>query len=256
MAKRELYPRYLFRKKMALQLLEEYFPRTDNFLEIGAGSGDFAKTLAEHIGKGDIIEFSDEAVTLLQQEFSHDNVTILHGDFLAYPFENKYALIVLFEVLEHIRDDIAFVHKLHQSLKDGGIVILSVPSKMKNWDITDEIAGHCRRYEKKDLIKIFQDHHFKIIHFSSYGFPWLRVTSFLRNLLFKMNSKKLRTHSDKETRTRKSGLEYLSYFRLKKIAIFFVRMLFCDPLLSFYIYMSRPFDKHDMGDGYICLLKK
>jgi len=256
MAKRELYPRYLFRKKMALQLLEKYFPIIDNFLEIGAGSGDFSKALTAYVREGDIIEFSEESVTQLKKEFANDKVNILYGDFLAYPFTNKYSLIVMFEVLEHIRNDVEFVNKLHSLLKDNGILILSVPSKMKNWDITDEIAGHYRRYEKKDLIKIFQDNNFKIVHFLSYGFPWLHMTSFLRNLLFKTNSKKLRKNSDKESLSRKSGLEYLSYFKFKKIAIFFINLLFCDLLLSFYIRMSKPFDKYDIGDGYICLLKK
>ena len=80
---------------------------------------------------------------------------LIIADFSEYNgFEDKYDCIVSCEVLEHIQNNGAFLKKTNDLLVEGGQLILSVPALQKYWAIDDEIAGHYRRYEKKNLFKI------------------------------------------------------------------------------------------------------
>lgn len=52
----------------------------------------------------------------------------------------------LFDVLEHIKDDLDVLNLLHTLVTPGGRVYLTVPSFQWLWSSEDELAGHHRRY--------------------------------------------------------------------------------------------------------------
>lgn len=238
-------------------MLKNHLSDINNFLEIGAGRGDYSKTLSENIKDGDIIEFSKKAIPILEEELKEKNINIIHGDFLDYNFEKKYSLIVMFEVLEHIKDDELALKKINNLLKDNGFFILSVPAKAKKMGITDQIAGHYRRYDKKNLIKLLEKNNFQIIEFASYGFPLLNITTVLRDIMFKINAKKIIGKENKpEDMSKNSGMGYVGYFQFKKIIKIMVKILFSDKLMNFYVKMLKPFNRYDLGDGYLCLVNK
>lgn len=252
-----LFPRYLFRKKLSLIMLKNYFPNINNFLEIGAGRGDYSKTLSEYVGIGDIIEFSQRAIPILEERLGGGNINIIHGDFLDYNFLKKYSLIVMFEVLEHIKDDELAIRKINNLLSDNGLLLLSVPSKSKKMGITDQVAGHYRRYDRKNLIKLLEKNNFEIIELASYGFPLLNITTLLRNIIFKINSKKIIGEQNKpEDMSKSSGMGYLGYFQFKKLIGIIVKLLFANKLMDFYVKALKPFNQYDLGDGYLCLANK
>lgn len=57
----------------------------------------------------------------------------------------------LFDVLEHIEDDRAFLSQVHKCLKPGGKLYLTVPSFKWLWSGSDVCAGHRRRYSSDEL---------------------------------------------------------------------------------------------------------
>jgi hypothetical protein len=61
-----------------------------------------------------------------------------------------YTLIGLFDVIEHIEDDIKFLNEIYEKVSVGTFIFVNVPAMMHLFSETDEFAGHFRRYNKKD----------------------------------------------------------------------------------------------------------
>ncbi len=53
-----------------------------------------------------------------------------------------------------------------------------------------------------------------------------------------------------------SGLGYLRVNKIKKIIDFIVKFLFGKSMISVYVNTLKPFNKYDLGDGYLCLVRK
>ena len=59
--------------------------------------------------------------------------------------------IGVFDVVEHIEDDIGFLNHLWELLVPGGMIYLTVPAYQSLWSLEDENGGHFRRYTLKSL---------------------------------------------------------------------------------------------------------
>src|SRR5262249_14522534 len=62
----------------------------------------------------------------------------------------------LFDVLEHIEDDVAFLRSLRRLLKPGGRLYVTVPAFPPLWSAEDEHAGHFRRYTRRSLNEVLE----------------------------------------------------------------------------------------------------
>lgn len=88
----------------------------------------------------------------------------------------------LFDVLEHIEDDLGFLKSLRDRLSPGGRVYLTVPAYQFLWSEYDATAGHFRRYTAKRLRNTFLAAGFEI-DFLSYFFWFLPPPLFLGRTL-------------------------------------------------------------------------
>lgn len=57
----------------------------------------------------------------------------------------------LFDVIEHIEEDVAFLASLRALMKSGGRLYATVPAHSILWSGEDEAAGHFRRYTLRSL---------------------------------------------------------------------------------------------------------
>lgn len=80
----------------------------------------------------------------------------------------------LFDVLEHIENDGAFLDTLHTTLIDEGRLFLTVPAFNFLWSEADVLAGHYRRYTRAGIIKLLHKHGF-VIDYSTYLFAPLPI---------------------------------------------------------------------------------
>ena len=71
--------------------------------------------------------------------------------------ERKYDLILLADVLEHIKDDKRIVKKLNKNLKKNGFILITVPSYKILFSKKDLILGHYRRYSKTEILNLFRN---------------------------------------------------------------------------------------------------
>ncbi len=84
----------------------------------------------------------------------------------------------LFDVLEHIENDSAFLRYCHDRLVTGGILYITVPALTALWSDEDCLAEHYRRYSLRHLSRELASAGFHI-EFATYFFQWLPLPIFL-----------------------------------------------------------------------------
>lgn len=143
---------YLLR--LTEELIESY-KVSGPFLEVGCGDGAISVALARRGWHGVAMDLSEESKELARENLSREkllnHVQVLQANFLEYAFEQKFRVVILYDVLEHVAQDRVFLDKIRASLLDGGFLLFSVPVKMKEWRWDDDGYGHLRRYEDDQL---------------------------------------------------------------------------------------------------------
>lgn len=84
----------------------------------------------------------------------------------------------LFDVIEHIEDDVSFLAQARRFLKPGGRVYVTVPAFAALWSHEDEYAGHFRRYSPATLRAALSSAGFEIEYLTAM-FYWLPLPVFL-----------------------------------------------------------------------------
>ncbi|MBV9489984.1 MAG: class I SAM-dependent methyltransferase [Verrucomicrobia bacterium] len=86
-------------------------------------------------------------------------------------FAGRYDFLLLFDVIEHIEDDGAFLRLAARMLKPDGRVVINVPAWQQLYSRYDERAGHLRRYSRRDLTAVVQASGFRVKRWTYWGAP-------------------------------------------------------------------------------------
>lgn len=173
--------RFLYRKHVALKLLKKIIPTPDTALEIGFSTRDILSHTSVRNKMG--IDLREEACRKAP-------FTAFHTDEKDFVPPHPVNLVIVLEVLEHIADDSAALHRWKSWLAPSGHMLISVPAKMKLWDQNDIFSKHLRRYEKTEFKKMLADTGLEIITFYSYGFPFYNLIKRIGNLVLDRKMKK------------------------------------------------------------------
>lgn len=98
---------------------------------------------------------------------------------------NRYDVITLFDVLEHIQDDLAALDTLNSLLKPGGRLALSVPAYQWMWGQQDIVNLHFRRYTLGELRQKLAGKGFRITratYFNTLLFPPIALVRLMARL--------------------------------------------------------------------------
>jgi len=119
-------------------------------LEIGCGTG-FLRTQIER-GTNWTVDAADIDPDALGQAAASRGRTLLYRiDERRPEMKEQYDALILFDVLEHIKDPVPFFEHACWHLKPGGIIIINVPAISWLYSRYDELVGHWVRYDKKSL---------------------------------------------------------------------------------------------------------
>tara|TARA_B100000965_G_scaffold282202_1_gene240027 strand:- start:9421 stop:10119 length:699 start_codon:yes stop_codon:yes gene_type:complete len=122
-------------------------------LEIGPGKGNNIESLNKY-GKVSVLEIEKEFIGYLyENKFVED--ALIYQSF--EEIDKKYDLIVLLDVLEHIRDTDLFLKNISHHLKTNGNVIISVPAYNSLWSDHDVKLKHIKRYTWSKLYEELND---------------------------------------------------------------------------------------------------
>jgi SAM-dependent methyltransferase len=156
------------RNLLILWALQHYFPKGDNFLEIGCGTG-FVLSAVERNFPSYALYGSEISTTGLP--FAKRRLKEAHlfqMDARQIPFKEEFNIIGAFDVLEHIAEDEFVLSQIHKALVDGGGLILTVPQHPFLWSYWDEISHHKRRYTRSELRKKMEVAGFKVLWMTSF----------------------------------------------------------------------------------------
>lgn len=81
---------------------------------------------------------------------------------------NSLPAIGIFDVLEHVKNDVGFLRKLYDLLEPRGNIYITIPALNFLWSAQDVYARHFHRYTQKEIITILESLHFVIDYFSYY----------------------------------------------------------------------------------------
>lgn len=134
--------------------------RDMEILEVGCGTGWFCPLLSR-FGRVIGTDLSDEVLRRAQARWP--GVRFIAGDFATLPLEHgAFDVVVSLEVLSHVVDHEAFIARIAELLKPGGLLMLATqnkpvlsnhcnipppaPGQLRNWVDKRQLAGLLRPY--------------------------------------------------------------------------------------------------------------
>lgn len=73
-----------------------------------------------------------------------------------FQIDQRFDLILMLDVIEHINDDRSALFQAAKLLKPGGKILVTVPAMMSLWTYHDTLNQHHRRYTRSNLLSLFQ----------------------------------------------------------------------------------------------------
>ena len=218
------------------------------FLEIGVGRGRFFEDLLRRGFRGLCLDLNPELIAGHAKLKRGQNPAI---EFRAQNFffiQERFDLVIAFEVLEHYAQDLDCLQKWLDLLKPRGTLIFSVPAHMRQWTRNDELAGHARRYEKKELLEKLVASGLAVEQLWCYGFPLLNLTYPVSSVLPRKTVSELEVPREGDNRMTDFNKTALSGTRrLRGVS----NWLFSEPVWFLWLQAQRPFLERDSGTGYI-----
>lgn len=143
------HPWEIARLQFFAQIVGDCLPSSDGIfriLDIGSGDGWFSRQLASVL-RGDVeIVCCDSGYTdsLLASDKLEQHPSVRY---VSQPPPERFDLILLMDVLEHVEDDASFLSRLVSShLNESGYALISVPAWPILFSAHDRYLKHFRRY--------------------------------------------------------------------------------------------------------------
>ncbi len=179
---------FAHRNRVILAAMKRWPPGSGPLLDVGAGNG-FVSAALSRAGF-DIIAIEPHragAANAVQRGVSPVVCASLPGPSFR---QGVAGGIALFDVVEHVEHDRAFLSSLRPYLRSGGRVYVTTPAYRWLWSLEDVAAGHYRRYTLRSLRSVFRDAGYTV-EYATYIFSWLPLPTFL----FRRLPSLLRGHS-------------------------------------------------------------
>jgi len=183
---------FFVRRRLLRGLLHSLdVPQEFSAVDIGCGTGSNLRILRS-VGLYKVVGL-DRSLYALSFAKKKVNLPFVSGDINNLPIQsNSVGLIIAFDVLEHVDNDMNAIRELYQVLRKRGILILTVPAFNFLWGTQDVVTGHKRRYLRKEIANKLREAGFEILKSSYFNFflffPILMARRMIRLLGLKIES--------------------------------------------------------------------
>jgi SAM-dependent methyltransferase len=177
------HPKLILRESCIEDLSAKWVP--GRFVEMGAGTGYMTRLFLERGFTGACHDLGDDSREMMRRSLADFGERIRVVDDLGELEPGSFDYLLAFEVLEHIENDLDVLRDWMRYLKPGGRILVSVPAHQRKYGRSDEIVGHVRRYEKRDLHDLLDQAGCGDIRIVNYGFPITEVTRRLSNWMIR-----------------------------------------------------------------------
>lgn len=172
-------------------------------LDVGSGSGTiglYLSSLGFKVIGLDVSKHAVDRANASAQRLDIQSISkYINIDFVRFSSNEKFDVIICFEVIEHLENDNFAIQKLKEKLAPGGLLALSTPLKsapLSKIGLTrkfDRNVGHLRRYSESEIKMKIENVGFTIIKIvktegiirnSLYVFPRLGfIIKFIRSYM-------------------------------------------------------------------------
>jgi 2-polyprenyl-3-methyl-5-hydroxy-6-metoxy-1,4-benzoquinol methylase len=142
---------YKLAQESMFAFCKRFIPSKGNILEIGVGTGthllNFDKLGYQVTG----VEPDPISTKFLNEKLK--NGTCINGYIEDLNFEDKFDVIFLYHVVEHIENPLSMLKKCKDILKDNGIIIIAVPDCENPFSLESSISNpfHIWHFSKKSF---------------------------------------------------------------------------------------------------------
>jgi SAM-dependent methyltransferase len=174
---------WVARRKVLRRLLNRFLGKSSKrkILEVGCSTGSNLRMLQD-FGTVHAMEMHGPAVEYCRMRFP--GIRIYDGG-IPDPLRDRYDVICLFDVLEHIEDEDGALEWIDDHLAPGGVLLVTVPAYDFLWSRHDELAQHFRRYTKPALEALLR-RRFEVSYasyFNTHLFPAIAAVRLIQRLL-------------------------------------------------------------------------
>jgi len=124
-----------------------------SFLEVGCGTGYVLDGVRKAYPAADLFgaEYFEEGLVFARKRVPDASFRQL--DATVMDEADRYDVIGVFDVIEHIEQDEKVLENLARAVKPGGSLMITVPQHRWLWSAADEHACHVRRYTRSELVE-------------------------------------------------------------------------------------------------------
>jgi SAM-dependent methyltransferase len=126
-------------------------------IDLGGGCGGWIRHLRlREPSLFDEVALGDSGPTAL--EYARDvvgpEVDRYQVDLLDLPWTDRWDVVFLLDVLEHIREDSQALRQIQKALRPGGYLFVTTPAFNCFWTYNDDVFHHLRRYVRRDFVQL------------------------------------------------------------------------------------------------------
>ncbi len=166
------------RQQKIISYLKNVFQKYNfnNALEIGCGIGIISGFISKNIPKVTGIDISEENIKFAKA--TNKKVTFYCSDFLEFSVKDKFDLITLFDVLEHIPKEIHtdVFKNINEMSNPNTIIIMTIPDPYYLSYIREHSPEKLQVVDESiyldEIIKILEENNLEVLRFEKYGIDY------------------------------------------------------------------------------------
>jgi len=138
------------RREILLGVVGRLAPAGSPVLDVGCGTGFFMEAL----GRTHSVVGLDSAPVAVSMSRARGLTGVHAGSAndLSAVQDERFSVVTLFDVIEHLDDDLGALRGAFGALAPGGHVVVTVPAYPSLWSYHDERNQHRRRYRRRPLV--------------------------------------------------------------------------------------------------------
>jgi cyclopropane fatty-acyl-phospholipid synthase-like methyltransferase len=155
-------------RKLAGRLIQQ----STCIAEVGCGHGLLQRQIEDHYHR-EVTGF-DLNEGALQQTASRVSPVCCYDVFQkSREYQSHFDLLLLFDVLEHLRDEDSFLDAIKFHVAPQGSILINVPALQSLYSVYDSEVGHFRRYNIASLTRVVQRSGLIVKAWTYWGLPLL-----------------------------------------------------------------------------------